>query len=193
VGISREGLENHFLGLLAMMQPTAELIAKLPDIAEATWQVRSKRVGDEQRTLQTRLNENKSLNLKAIGARIRGELSVDDLAQFKESNDKSIAEIDDQLKALKSESFTMTQLNADSCTEVVPNFSVRSAAADGLEIFQEHHVAFVASLGVGEIMAVGRRSHILKPSCARDDFLDNFCVTVGIKRKDGLKSTRIFI
>jgi hypothetical protein len=36
VGISRNGLESHFINLLAMMQPTAELIAKLPDIAAST-------------------------------------------------------------------------------------------------------------------------------------------------------------
>jgi len=35
VGISREGLEGHFVRLLGMMQPTADLIAKLPDIAES--------------------------------------------------------------------------------------------------------------------------------------------------------------
>ena len=66
VGISREGLEGHFVGLLGMMQPTAELIAKLPDIAESNWKVRSKRIKDEKRTLQNRLNENKALNLRAI-------------------------------------------------------------------------------------------------------------------------------
>ena len=38
------------MGLLAMMQPTAELIAKLPDIAESNWKVRRKRIEDEQRT-----------------------------------------------------------------------------------------------------------------------------------------------
>jgi len=42
VGFSREGLENHFVQLFAMMQPTAELIAKLPDVAESSWKLRSK-------------------------------------------------------------------------------------------------------------------------------------------------------
>jgi hypothetical protein len=114
VGISRESLENHFVQLLAMMQPTAELIAKLPDIAESNWKVRSKRVEDEQRTLQNRLNENRALNLSASEARIKGELSADDLAKFKEANDKHISDAEEQLKALQSECFTMEQLMADA-------------------------------------------------------------------------------
>src|SRR5208282_6094907 len=119
VGISREGLESHFVGLLGMMQPTAELIAKLPDIAESNWKVRSKRIEDEKRTLQNRLNENKSLNLRAIEARIKGDLSAADLEMFKASNDKSISDMEDQIKALQSESFTMEQLIADARRSIV--------------------------------------------------------------------------
>ena len=119
VGISREGLESHFVQLLGMMQPTAELIAKLPDIARANWEQRSKRIEDEKRTLQNRLNENKTLNLRAIEARIKGELSADDLEKFKAANDKSISDIEEQLKALQSESFTMSQLMDDARRSIV--------------------------------------------------------------------------
>jgi site-specific DNA recombinase len=119
VGISREGLEGHFVGLLGMMQPTAELIARLPDIAESNWKVRSKRIEDEKRTLKNRLNENEALNLRAIEARIKGELSADDLEKFKAANDKSMSDVGDQLKALQSESFTMEQLIADARRSIV--------------------------------------------------------------------------
>jgi site-specific DNA recombinase len=119
VGISREGLEGHFVGLLGMMQPTAELIAKLPDIAESNWKQRSKRIEDEKRILRNRLNENESLDLRAIEARIKGELSADDLEKFKAANDKSISDIQDQLKTLQSECFTMEQLLADARRTIV--------------------------------------------------------------------------
>lgn len=102
-----------------MMQPTAELIAKLPDIAKSNWEQRSKRIEDEKRTLQTRLNENKSLNLRAIEARIKGELSADDLEKFKEANDKSIADMEQQLNSLKAEQFTIEQLMADARRDIV--------------------------------------------------------------------------
>ena len=119
VGISRDALESHFVQLLSMMQPTAELVAKLPDIAKSNWQQRSKRIEDEQRTLQNRLNENKSLNLRAIEARIKGELSADDLEKFKEANDRSMTDIEVQLKALQSECFTMAQLMDDASRSIV--------------------------------------------------------------------------
>jgi site-specific DNA recombinase len=119
VGISRDGLESHFVQLLVMMQPTAELIAKLPDIAKSNWEQRSKRIEDEKRTLQTRLNENKSLNLRAIEARVKGELSADDLEKFKEANEKSIADIEQQLNSLKAEQLTMEQLMADARRDIV--------------------------------------------------------------------------
>jgi site-specific DNA recombinase len=119
VGISRDALESHFVQLLSMMQPTVELIAKLPDIAKSNWQQRSKRIEDEQRTLQNRLNENKSLNLRAIEARIKGELSADDLEKFKEANERSISDIEVQLKTLQSECFTMSQLMDDAQRSIV--------------------------------------------------------------------------
>ncbi len=102
-----------------MMQPTAELIAKLPDIAESNWKVRSKRVQDEQRALQNRLNENKALNLSAIEAVIRGALSGDGLAKFKEANDRHISDVEAQLKTLQSECVTMEQLIADARRSIV--------------------------------------------------------------------------
>jgi len=96
------------------MQPTVELIAKLPDIAESNWKLRSKRIEDEQRMLQNRLNENKAMNFRAIEACIKSDLSGDDLERFKEANNKNISDIEAQLKALQSECVTMAQLIADA-------------------------------------------------------------------------------
>jgi hypothetical protein len=95
------------------------LIAKLPSIAESNWKTRRKRVEDEQRTLQTRLNENHSLNHRAIEAHVRGTVSAEDLAKFKEANDKSIADIEEQLNSLKAEKFTMESLVADARQDVL--------------------------------------------------------------------------
>lgn len=65
------------------------------------------------------MNENESLNLRAIEARIRGELSAADLEKFKESNNKSISDIEEQLRTLQSECFTMEQLLADARRSIV--------------------------------------------------------------------------
>jgi site-specific DNA recombinase len=119
VNIRREELEMHFHRLLGMIQPTTELIAKLPDIARSTWEIRKKRIEDEKRTLQTRLNENKSLNHKAVEAHLKGTLAAADMEQFKEANNKSIAQIEEQLKSLQSEAFTMESLIADAREDVL--------------------------------------------------------------------------
>ncbi|MCU1297357.1 MAG: hypothetical protein JWO91_1635 [Acidobacteriaceae bacterium] len=70
-------------------------------------------------TIQNRLNENKSLNLRAIEARIKGQLSANDLEKFKEANNKSISDIEEQLKGLQSECFTMSQLMDDARRSIV--------------------------------------------------------------------------
>ncbi len=69
------------------------------------------------------------MNLRAIEARIKGELSGDDLEMFKAGNDKSSSDIEEQLKALQSESFTMEQLMADARRSIV-NLAKAWLAAD---------------------------------------------------------------
>ena len=64
-----------------MMQHTAELIAKLPDIAATTWKLRKERIEQERRQLTTKLNEEKALNQRAIEARIKGDLAAKTLTQ----------------------------------------------------------------------------------------------------------------
>jgi hypothetical protein len=46
-----------------------------------------------------------------------GQASGCDLAKFKEANDKHISDAEEQLKALQSECFTMTQLIADAAVQ----------------------------------------------------------------------------
>jgi site-specific DNA recombinase len=45
VGLRREELEGQFVDLLSRMQPTAELIAKLPELAAREWEERKIRIG----------------------------------------------------------------------------------------------------------------------------------------------------
>jgi hypothetical protein len=119
VGISRDGLESHFINVLAMMHPTAELIAKLPDIAASTWQQRKDRIEQEQRQLSARLNQEKSLNRSAIEARIKGDLTAEDFEDMKAHIKGRIQDIEEQLESLSSERFTMEQIMADAAISVM--------------------------------------------------------------------------
>jgi hypothetical protein len=64
VKIKKESLEERFVGLLGMMQPTADLIARLPKIAASQWQERKNRFTRDKRTLSDRLGEQHTLNHK---------------------------------------------------------------------------------------------------------------------------------
>ena len=98
--MSKEALESQFVGLLDMMQPTAELIARLPQISAANWELRKKRVADDRRTLQARLNEQNDLNRRAIEAKLIGDLSSEDFAAFKAEVRGRIGEIEGQINVL---------------------------------------------------------------------------------------------
>jgi site-specific DNA recombinase len=119
VSVSKEALESQFVGLLDMMQPTAELIARLPQISAANWELRKKRVADDRRTLQARLNEQNDLNRRAIEAKLIGDLSSEDFAAFKAEVRGRIGEIEGQINVLDSELSTMNELLAQAHIEVV--------------------------------------------------------------------------
>ena len=75
VFVSKDELEHQFVSLLAMHQPTVELLKRLPDIARKHWQTREERVRQDARALNIRLKEQKHLNSNAIKAKLKGELS----------------------------------------------------------------------------------------------------------------------
>jgi site-specific DNA recombinase len=94
VSVSKETLETQFIRLLGMVQPTAEFIAQLPQISAANWELGKKRVADDRRALQTRLNEQNALNRRAIEAKLTGDLSPEDFSAFKSEVTSRITEIE---------------------------------------------------------------------------------------------------
>ena len=102
-----------------MMQPTAELLAKLPTIAESNWKQRKERIAAERKQLTTRLNEGTVLNRKAIASKLRGELTEADFQAVKGHLEENMAGIDDQLKALDNERSTIEQLIVDAEHDIV--------------------------------------------------------------------------
>src|SRR6266550_867352 len=119
VGISREGLESHFVQVLAMVQPTAELLAKLPDIARSNWEQRKERLATQRKQLIERLNEKTLLNRKAIEAKLNGKLSEEDFADTKAYISQATEEIQKEIKSLDSERCTLEDLMADAEHDIV--------------------------------------------------------------------------
>jgi site-specific DNA recombinase len=110
VGMSREDLEGQFVSLLSRMQPTAKLLAELPERAAAHWQARKTQIAVEARTLNNTLAVERTLNQRAIAANLNGKLSDKDFASLKVSVDEKISHIESEIKALDCERSTMEDL-----------------------------------------------------------------------------------
>jgi site-specific DNA recombinase len=119
VFVPKDELEHQFVSLLAMHQPTVELLERLPDIARKHWQTREERTRQDSRALTIRLQEQKRLNSTAIKAKLRGELSGEDFDALKVSIAEDTTLIEQQLSALESERSTMEELLAQTERELV--------------------------------------------------------------------------
>ncbi len=119
VGVSREDLEGQFVNLLSRMQPTAELLAELPERAAAHWQARKARIAVDARTLNNSLAVERTLNQKAIMAKLNGTLSDADFDSVKASITEKISGIESQIKALDCERSTMDDLLQQTQNEAV--------------------------------------------------------------------------
>jgi site-specific DNA recombinase len=119
VGASREEVESSFLRILGMMEPTQELLNRLPEIAKNYWASRLERITTERRQLSNRLAENKTLNQKILLQKVRNELSAEDFATLKESVLQQKNELEKQLNALDAETATMQQLLEETQRNIV--------------------------------------------------------------------------
>jgi site-specific DNA recombinase len=110
VGVSRDGLEGQFESLLARMQPTAELLAQLPELAAREWETRKGRIAKEAEALSKRLTTQRTLNQKIVLAKLNGEISADDFDFVKKSIVEETFLIESQITALDAERSTMEDL-----------------------------------------------------------------------------------
>ena len=119
MSIRKETLETHFVHVLAMMQPSAELLAQLPELVKTRWKKRNERAEAEKRQLTSRRTEQDTLNRKLIEKYVSGALSQEDFETLKRSITTELASIDAQLKALQEEQMTMQSLMAQAKMEVL--------------------------------------------------------------------------
>src|SRR5579872_417004 len=119
VGVSRDDLEFQFVSLLGRMQPTADLLAQLPEIAAREWQTRKTRIAKDAETLTKRLADQRTLNQKAIMAKLNGELSADDFDVLKKNITEEIFKIEGEISTLDAERCTMEELISQTKVQVV--------------------------------------------------------------------------
>jgi hypothetical protein len=85
VSIRKEVLEGHWLSMLEIMEPTALLIEKLPELIASKWgEARRARMRADQARLNVRLNEQQSLRHKLLAAKLTGDFTRDDFEHLRD-------------------------------------------------------------------------------------------------------------
>ena len=119
VGISRDELEMQFIQLLAMMEPTAVLLAKLPELAAREWATRKVLIAKDAEVLSRRLAEQKALQQRAVVARIDNKITDTDFDQLKRSVAEEVFKIESQITALDQEKSTFEELTQQANVQVL--------------------------------------------------------------------------
>jgi hypothetical protein len=119
VTVRAERLEGSFRTLLGIIQPEAHLLASLPTIAARSWEQRKERIATDARQLTRRLQDQTTLNEKAIKAKLLGELTEDDFKVMKASIDRETQQIQAQIAALDAETSSMKQLIQQTDEEII--------------------------------------------------------------------------
>jgi site-specific DNA recombinase len=119
VFVPKGELEQHFIRLLAMHQPTIEYLNMLPDIAAKQWKVREERIKQDSRALNIRLAEQTRLNSQAIKAKLTGELASEDFDALKVNIADEKQKIESALSALESERKTLEQMSKQAKLEKI--------------------------------------------------------------------------
>jgi site-specific DNA recombinase len=119
VSASRDEIELSFVRLLGMMEPTQELLNRLPEIAKTTYAKRLERITSERRTLSARLNEVKTLNQKILIQKVNGELSQEDFQAVKETVQQQFSELQTQLNDIDAETSAVHRLMDDTKQSMV--------------------------------------------------------------------------
>jgi site-specific DNA recombinase len=110
IKVRLDDLHTAFLSLLSRMEPTAELLAQLPERIATRYAERQKQIASQAARLNSRLIEQQTLNQKAVMAKLEGEISDTDFELFKEASDAEKSRINDELSTLNSEQSTMAEL-----------------------------------------------------------------------------------
>jgi site-specific DNA recombinase len=121
VKIGREKLELHFGHVLASLEPTAQYLAQLPDIARREWAVRKDQISMDAKTLTKRMADQRTLNQKAVIAKLNREMSEEDFQTVKQSVTEEMDRIKAQINLLDSEKSSMQDLIQQS-NEQMLNF-----------------------------------------------------------------------
>jgi site-specific DNA recombinase len=136
VNVSKQQLEDDWLALLSMLEPTADaLVNILPKMAAYNLPARLEAVAERQRVQSARLADKRALHHALIDAKLRGELDQSDFTATNQRYKTEIAEIEEAQKALISEADTLRTLTVDTERQLTDLLGTWKKA--GLSVRQE--------------------------------------------------------
>ena len=100
-------ISRDFVGVLASLEPTARFLAELPDIARREWAVRKVQIAKDAEALSKRMADQRTLNQKAIIAKLNGQMTEEDFRVVKQSVTEEINKIQVQINHLDAEKSSM--------------------------------------------------------------------------------------
>jgi len=103
VRIRSESLVGQFATLLGLIQPEASFLASIPTLAARSWDTRKERIAADSRSLIRRLEDQNTLNQRAIKAKGMDEISSEDFMTIKVSIETETEEIQKEITALDSD------------------------------------------------------------------------------------------
>lgn len=107
--IPREVIEGQFVSQLSRMEPTVQLLAELPGQIAERWKECKERIASEAARLSKRLADQRTLNQKALVAKLNGEMRADEYDLVKTGIVEATEQIQTQINALDSERTTMDE------------------------------------------------------------------------------------
>lgn len=73
MSVSKKQLEDDWLNLLTLLEPTADaLVNVIPQVAKTKWKQRQQAVSEQNRVLSARLEDQRALNRNLIESKLRG-------------------------------------------------------------------------------------------------------------------------
>lgn len=120
VHISKKNLEEQFVSLLGMHQPTQRaLLKEIPELAAGRWAAMRDRLTNEARLLSQTKAEKGRLNTQATEKMLRGVITEEQYKAFTETNERELTRLEQRVKQLESERQTLAELTEKTKEEIV--------------------------------------------------------------------------
>lgn len=139
VSVRKEILERDWVILLNMMQPNNSYWKRLADSAASSWTLDAER----EKKLRAELDAQRAKHLRAIDAKLSGEISAEDFDLWKSAAAGEVQRLEDAIKGLESKRDLSKRLTNAPAASV--GFAERWTKATGLEDRQAFQSALFPS------------------------------------------------